>query len=810
MESFIQELRYGLRGLSRSPGFTSLAVATLALGIGAVTSIFTVTNAVILRPLPYPDADRLVALNGTDPRTDRGTVSGADYLDLRDRSESFEELAAYRRLSMNLAGPDLPQRILGASVTPNLFSLLGVEAAHGRVLSPAIDRPGQAPAVVLGHGLWQSHFAGDDAVLGRSIRLNHELYTVVGIMPPGFGFPQDCLLWTAARYRVPDPPFDFGGDPAEDRKGEYLSLVGRLADGIDLRAAQIEMDVLARRFAEEYPDTHRDEGLALVPLHRDMVGDARPQLYLLSGAVGFLLLIACANVANLLLARASRRQREISLRMALGAGTRRIAGLLLTESVLIAASAGTVGLLISLWGTEALLAVAPEGMPQIGTIDVDLRVLGFIAAVIVCTGILFGLAPLPQILRQDLWVATKGRAAGSEGGGRLRKTLIAGEIAVSFVLLVGAGLMIRTLSSVVAVDPGFDPDDTLAMHLTLPEARYPEEAHVTGFYRQMLEEVRAIPGVESAATVLTLPMHWNLRGTLAFAIEGRLEEGDQRPAAGYQVVSPDYFRTLRIPLLRGRLLTPADREDAPPVAVVNEAFARRFWPGEDAIGRRITWGDPQGEAVEWVRVVGIVGDTRLEGLDRPAVAEAYRPFPQAVLNYTTLVVRSSIAAPMLRQEVAGVVARIDPEQPVHGVMTLNEVLVESLAERRFIMSVMTTFATAALLLAAVGLYAVVSYSVAQRFREMGIRKALGARRRALVLQVIREGAGMVAVGLALGAGAGLALTRLITSQVHGVSATDPWSYTLGMGLLAAVALVSCGLPALRASRVDPVVALRSE
>ncbi len=813
MEEFTQDLRYGLRGLASSPGFTCVAVVTLALGIGAVTSIFTVADAVIFRPPPYPDAGRLVAVNGTDPlEADHGAMSGANYLDLRDRSASFEELAAYRRLSLNLVGPEYPLRVSGVSVTPSFFSLLGVDASIGRVLSPGVDRPGDPPSVVLGHGLWQSRFGGDAAILGQSIRLNHELYAVVGIMPAGFDFPQGSQLWTAARYRVPDPPFDFGGDPAEDRNSEYLSLVARLADGIDLRVAQREMHDLAHRLAEEYPEANKDEGIALVPLHEDIAGDARPQLLLLLGAVAFLLLIACANVANLLLVRAARRQREIGLRMTLGAAPRRIVRLLLTEGLLLAAGAGALGLLFSLWGTEALLAVAPEGIPRIEEIGVDPRVLAFTAAVVLGTGLLFGLAPLPQIFRQDLLAATRegGGGASSGAGSRLRKALIVGEIATSFVLLVGAGLMIRTLSSVVSVSPGFDPAETLAMHLTLPDARYREDSQVTGFYRRMLAGVRALPGVESAATVLTLPMHWNLRGTLRFTIEGRPQEADQRPVAGYQIVSPDYFRTLRIPLLRGRLLTAADREDAPSVAVVNEAFAARHWPGEQALGKRITWSDPQGEEVDWVRVVGIVGNTRLEGLDRPAVAESYRPFPQAVLNFTTLVVRSPIAATVLRDEVRRVVAEIDPEQPVHGVMTLNEVLAESLAERRFTMLLMTTFAAVALLLAAVGLYGVVSYSVSQRFREIGIRKALGARRRALILQVIREGSGLAAAGLALGALAGLALTRLITSQVHGVSATDPLSYVLAMALLAAIALLSCGLPALRASRVDPVVALHSE
>jgi predicted permease len=812
MGGFVQEIRLALRGLARTPGFSVVAVATLALGIAATTSIFSVADGVLLRPLPYPEAGRLVSVYSNDPSEgDREPLSGADFIDIQAASGSFEDVAAYRRLDFNLVGGELPLRITGASVTPNLFSLLGVDAALGRVLSPVIDTPASR-AVVLGHDLWQSQFGGRADVLGERLQLSDELYTVVGVMPHGFEFPRDTAVWTSPRYRVPDPPFDFGGDPAGIRSSEYLSVVGRLRDGSQVRAAQAEMDALARRLAETYPAAH-GEGIAVVPLQEDIVGEARARLLLLLGAVGFLLLIACTNVANLLVVRASRREREIAVRMALGAGRLRIVRQLLTESVLLALGGGVLGFLLALWGTDALLALAPDGIPRIGEIEVDLRVLAFALVIVLGTGLFFGMAPVPQVLRQDLRAATNEGAGGSTAKGarsRLRRALIVSELAVSFILLVGAGLMIRTFATLVAVHPGFDAGETLVAHLSLPESRYREDHDVTGFYRRVLEGVEALPGVESAGTVLTLPMHWNIRGTLRLNVEGRPTEPGEGPVAGYQLVSPGYFATLRIPLLRGRLLAEADDENAPSVAVVNEAFAGTHWPGENPIGRRIAWGNPESTEIDWVRVIGVVGNAHLEGLDRPAVPEAYHPYAQTPLNFTTLVVRSGVEREALQAAVRRVVTEIDPQQPLHGVMSMEEVIAESLGERRFTMTLLTLFAAVALALAAVGLYGVLSYSVAQRSREIGIRRALGAQTGAVILQVIREGVGLVVLGLGLGAVGGLALTRFIASQVQGVSVTDPMSYGLGSLVLATVALLSCVVPAARASRVDPAAVLRAQ
>jgi putative ABC transport system permease protein len=815
MGSWIQEIRHALRGLGRSPGFTGVAVATLALGIGATVSIFSVTDAVILRPLPFPEAERLVMLHGTDLSVDdeQKNVSGADFLDWSGTSTSFEEMAAYRNSDINLIGSGFPQRVSGASVPPNFFRLIGADAALGRLFSPEIDTPGAGRTVVVSYGLWRSQFGGNSEILGQSLKLNNEHWTVVGVLSAGFEFPRQSQLWTAARYRVPDPPFDFEKDPSLDRGGGYLGVMGRLKDGVGLRSAQAEMSALAERLATEYPATNTDKGIALVPLLRDMTGDARPLLYVLLGAVGFVLLIACANVANLLLVRASRRQREMAIRLALGAGRSRIVRQLLTESVLLALGGGFLGLLLALWGTDALLALAPEGIPRLEDTGANLRVLGFTSLVVLGTGLLSGLAPVPQVFGQNLQAATKEGGRGSTAIGprsRLRKALIVGQVALSLILLVGAGLMMRTFLKLISVDPGFDPANTIVAHLTLPESKYEEEHEVTSFYRRVLEGLEALPGVTSYGAALTLPMHWNIRGTLAFNIEGRVSKPSERPVAVYQIVSPGYFSTLRVPLVRGRLLTEADREDAPPVALVNETFARQFWPGEDPIGRRITWNNPPGEDAEWVSVVGVVRDTTLEGLDRPPVPESYRPYPQAVLPYTTLVVRSSSDPAALQAAVRRVVAGIDPEQPLHGVTTMETVLADSLAIRRFTLLLFGVFAGAALILAAVGLYGVLSFSVSQRSHEFGIRRALGAQTGEMIFQVLLEGFWLISTGLGIGTLGGLALRRFISSQVHGVSVLDPASYILGISLLATIALVACSAPAVRASRIDPAIALRDE
>ncbi len=814
MSNLLHDLRFGLRSFAKSPGFTAVAILTLALGIGATTSVFTVTDAVILRPLPYAEPERLVSVFVTELSrgVSRTNHAGAGYLDLRDQSESFDGLAAYRGLSINLVGGEVPVRIRGASVMPEFFSVLGVDALIGRTFSPALDAPESERAVVLGHSLWQTQFGGDEELLGQSLKLNDELYTVVGIMPAGFEFPVGSELYLSPHYRVPDPPFDLGEDPAENRGAQYLSVVGRLRDGVRLEQAQAELDIIAAQLAEAFQGSSGGEGLVTVSLHDTLVSEARPLLYVLLGAVGFVLLIACANVANLLIVRATRKEKELAIRRALGAGVGRIVRQLLTESILLALIAGIFGVVLALWGTDLLLLLAPAEIPRAEEVGVDLRVLGFTFLIVVGTGVLFGMAPVPQVSRDNLQSTIKDGAARITGGSanRLRKALIIGEVAISFLLVVGAGLMGRTFLSLLAVDPGFDSSNTLAVHMALPENKYSEDHEFLAFYNGVLDRVETMPGVESAAMVLTLPMNSNIRGTLSITIDGLPKAPGEDLVAGFQVVSPDYFRTLRIPLLGGRLLTAADSEDAPPVLLINQAFVDRHFPDEEPLGKRITWGDGEAPDTTWSTVVGVVGNTLMEGLDDQAEPMTYQTYPQAWLPFLTLVVRSHGDPAALTGSVRAAILEVDPEQPIYGETTLDEALAGTLGNRRFNMLLLGVFSFAALVMAAVGLYGVLSFSVEQRTREIGIRRALGAEQGTVILQVVREGSTLVLIGLLIGVAGSFALSGVVSSQIHGVSAADPISYAIGILVLGTIALLACTVPALRASRVDPIVALKSE
>jgi putative ABC transport system permease protein len=674
MGSFIQDLRYALRGLAKNPGFLVVAVATLGIGMGAMTSLFSVADGVLLRPLPFPDPERLVVAHTTQPASgDYDEVtSGANYLDWVAQSRSFEDLAGFRRVSYSLVGGEIPHRVRGVSVTPQLFSVLGVQAFLGRTLTPALDTPGAQRTVALAYSLWQSEFGADPGILDRVVSLDGEPFTVVGVMPPGFVFPgegdRSTLLWTSPRYRVPDPPFDFGQDPSESRGAQYMEVIGRLREGVGLEAAQSEMTLIAERLADAYPEENAGEGIRLVPLHEFMVADARPLLGVLLGAVGFVLLIACANVANLLLFRASRRNREIAIRRALGASGKRLVRQLLTESVLLAALGGVLGTLLALWGTDALLSLAAEEIPRAASVGADWRTVGFELLLILGTGVVFGLAPLTQLRSRNLRtvVSEGGAHTGGPARSRLGNSLIVVEVAVSLVLLVGAGLLGRTFLTLLAVETGFDSSDTLVANVELPATKYPEDHDVATFFREVLGRLEAMPDVESAGTILTLPIRWAIRGELRVAIEGRAADPGEEPAAGFQAVSGDYFQALRIPLLRGRFLGPADGEEGQEVALVNQAMAERYWPEEDPIGRRIAWGDPEDEDTDWVTIVGVVGNTVMDGLDGAPRPEAYHPYIQSALPYGTLVVRGTSAGADLAAAVRTAVAEVDAERPLSG------------------------------------------------------------------------------------------------------------------------------------------------
>jgi putative ABC transport system permease protein len=791
-----------------------VVLVTLALGIGATTSIYSVADAVLFSPLPYPESERLVRLHTAvlSRDVDRSPASGADFLDWKDQSRTFEHLEAFSDMIFNLAGGEYPRRVWGGEVTPDFFDMLGVEPLMGRTLSSGIDLPGAPPVIVLSHELWQSEFDGDTSILGREIALSGKSHTVIGVMPPGFDFPFETRLWVPARHRVPAPAFGEDGSTV-NRDRRYLIIFGRLKDDVSVEDARAEMTTIADRIAQAYPDTNAGTGILLEPMRESIVGGARPVLYMFLGAVAFLLLIACANVANLLLVRASRRERDIAIRTALGAGRLRIAGGLIMEGILLALGAGVLGVLAALWGTDLLLALLPGEIPRLGEIQVNARVLGFALLVALGTGLLFGLAPGLQILSQDVQSALREGGTAHTAGrvrSRLRGALIVGEVAVSLLLLVGAGLMMRTFVNLAAVDPGFNPDRTLAAHVVIPSTKYREPSQVAAFYRQVLERIDSVPGVASAGAVFSLPLHWNAASDRGIVIEGRRDEGPDGLVPGYQVVSHGYFRTLGIPLVRGRLFTEADGEEAPRVALINERLEHRLWPGEDPIGRRISWDDPDEGEAEWVTIVGVVADTVFESLAEGARPEVYRPYRQAPITFMTLVVRGERDAAALAPAVRAAVQEVDPEQPISGVRTMEQVKASSLDPRRFNMQLLGAFALVALALAGLGLYGVVSFSVSQRSREIGIRKALGAQARTVIVQILREGLRLAAGGVVLGALAGLVLTRLISSLVHGVSPVDPISYLLAVVVLLGIALLACYVPAARAARVDPVAVLRQE
>jgi putative ABC transport system permease protein len=816
VNSTVQDVRYAVRGLIRSPGFALVAILTLALGVGASTSIFSVVNGVLLRPLPFPESDRLVALFNVTPEGERDNHSGANFLDIRERSRSFAGLAGHRGARYNFVGGDLPEVVRGSNVTSNFFKVLGVQALVGRVLSPDVDLPGSERSVVLSYAMWQSQFGGDAGVLGRNVKLNDDPYTVVGVMPPGFSYPRDTRFWTSSRYEVPESPVGVGDDPESVRNTSWFSVIGRLAPNVTHEQVQAELSLITNQLTEEYPESNALAGDELQPidLREAMVGDVRTSLCVLLGAVGFLLLIGCANVANLLLVRASAREREIAVRVAIGASRTRILRQLATESAVLALAGGVVGLVLALWGTQALLALAPDGIPRVSEVGVDFTVLGFSLVIALGTGLLVGLAPALQSLgRGEGRAASIGgtRQTASQARTRLRGALIVGEVAVSLLLLVGAGLMVRTLASLTSVDPGFETANTLTARVWIPGSRYQEDEQIQAFYTEALERVRVIPGVQSAGAVLSLPVNAGINGTFRFSIENQPVAPDEEgPLAEFQIVSADYFETIGIPLMRGRLLTRSDDAEAPRAAVVNEALAEKYWPEGAAIGKRIVFGDPDAEDVDWITVVGIVGNTRQFGLDQPARPEVYQPYLQTTLPFMTLVVKSELDDGLLTSAVRRAVMEVDPEQPMAAVATLEQVLFDSLGSRRFNMLLLTVFAIAALVLAAVGLFGVLSYTVSQRANEIGVRMALGARGSSVVGQIVRQGVGLAIVGVVIGTAGALALSRLMTSMIHGVSANDPLTFVIGALLLAGIAALASFVPALRASRVDPIEVLRAE
>jgi len=828
--TIFQDLRYALRTAWRDRTFSLIAVVTLALGIGANTALFTIVNAIVLAPLPFRSPEQLVRVTADftrQPVSDVG-LSIPELFDLR-RADVFDDIAGVWPISANLTETDEPERVETALVDANYFSMLGIGAQVGRVFSASDAQPGIAELAVISDALWRRRFGGDPNVLGRRIRIDNDMYSIIGVAPasfrhPGRGTETDVEVWAPAGWLA--SPFS----PQPIRRAYLLQGgLGRLKTGLSVATAQQRVDALAEHARQQYPaDYPAGAGWALrvIPLHDDLVGDVRPALMTLLAAVGFVLLIACANVANLLLARSSVRQREVAIRRALGAGRARLIAQLLTESVLLSTVGGTLGLLVAIWGVDGLLQLSPASLPRLHDVGVDGVVLAFTAGLSIVTGVLFGLAPAIQGSHADLHQVMREAGRSASAGGRttrLRSTLVVGEFALALVLLVGAALLVQSFWRLQHVSLGFNPASVLTARLWLPQPNLPEsgpyfthDARVS-FYTRVLDRIAALPGVEAVGGVTSLPLA-GAPGRSAFTIEGRPAAAGDIPNSEASFVTPGYFRALGVDLVRGRLFDDHDDVHAPLALVVSESFARQFFPGEDAIGKRIgpgargrNGGGPlQAAPVNWLTIIGIVRDVKSARLDAGAAPLLYRSVLQTSNLNLTLVARTRHDPSLLAESIRREVRAVDPNEPVFSVRTMEAVVESALAERRFTMLLLALFAVTALLLSGIGIYGVMAYFVTQRTHEIGIRMALGASSRDVIGMVLGQGVRLAAAGVAAGIIGALAITRVIATLLFGVSPRDPGTLIALSVTLTIVALVACYVPARRATRVDPIRALRYE
>jgi predicted permease len=810
MQTLAQDLRYALRNLRKAPAFAALVVITLALGIGANSAIFSVVNGVVLRPLDYREPDNLVYISSNFPGESYGAqfwMSAPEYLQYRERAESFADMGAYATGEVTLNGADSPIRVPAAIATASLFTTLGVEPARGRLFTAEEDQPGGEAAFLISYELWQSAFGGRDDVVGESLLLNGSPSTLVGIMPPHFDVDDGGIqVWSPLQLDPENPGSPFS---------HYLFAIGRLRDGVTPQQAHAETDVLVASWQETYPDSHiRPDGheVQFQPLATQVVGDVRPALLTLLGAVGFVLLIACANVANLLLARAESRQREIGVRTALGAGRGRLLRQFITESTLMALLGGVVGLLAGRWAVGALLATNAGSIPRLAEIGLDGSVLVFTLAISLFTGALFGLAPLLHLTSGNVTSALReSRTTAGSARHRLRKLLVVAEIALAVVLVVGAGLMLRSFAALQNVDPGFDASGLLTFRLYLPSSTYASPTDQMTFYRELEARLLEIPGAEEVTMMSGLPPVRRLNAnTMQF--EG-IELGDEGPPSEvdyFQFVMNDYLSTMKIPLLEGRMLTASDSQAEAPVVVVNQAMADMYWP-EGAIGRRLR----QGSNAPWMTVVGVVGDVKNGGMAQEAGTELYFFAPQAAAmgfgqSTMNVVLRTSIDPTSLSEPARRAVWSLDPSLPLTNLQSMGDAVFGSMARSRFLTILLGVFGGLALALAAVGTYGVMSYFVAERRREMGIRIALGAESGGVLRLVLMQSLRIAALGLALGIGASFLLSRFVASWLYGISALDVTTFVAVPAVLALVAIAACLVPALRATRVDPIEVLKSE
>jgi putative ABC transport system permease protein len=817
MHSLLQDVRYSLRMMLKKRGVTAIALVTLALGIGANTAIFTVVNSVLLRPLAYRDSDRLVMIWGNFSKLNiqRLTAKAAEYEDYRAQNEIFDHVAAFDNQDFNLTSADQAERIVGARVTPNLFRMLGAQAVQGRSLARDEAEIGHAPVIVLSYEFWQRHFGGEANVVGERLKLNDQDYTIIGVMAADFQFPHASLPF--ARPAEVWIPLVYSSEQVTGRPGPYyLSVLAHLKPGVTLAQAQAQMTALGHMFEEQYRGYRGPGGedggwrITVAPLREEAVGNSRTALLLLFGAVGLVLLIACANVTNLMLVRATAQQKEVAIRAALGASRWRIARQWLIESLLLAMVGSGLGLILAQWSIDLLIKLAPVGLPRAPEIKMDARVIVFTTGLAILTGVLCSLVPALRPSRLDLQSTLKeNRAAGGWRRQHGRNLLVVGEVALSLMLLIGAGLLVKTFVCLQGVNSGVAAEEVLTAQINLPESRYRDPAQVSAFYRELIERLEASPGVQAASVGTIRPLSGEARSD-PFAIEGRPFDPTNLNSAGWQIVGANYFRTLGIPLLRGRDLTAQDTDEtAPIVAIVNETMAWRFWPHENPIGRRITLGLPRSDN-PWITIVGIAKDLPHRAVDSQAEPDWYLSRTSRPQRNRFVFVRTNGDPINLAASIRSQVSAIDREQPVTNIKSMRNVIAETVAPRRFNMLLFGLFAVIAVVLAAMGIYGVISYSVAERTQEIGVRVALGARAVDVMKLVLRGGLNLALIGVAIGLAGALALTRLMKSLLFGVTPTDAATFGLVTFGLFMVALFACYIPARRATKVDPMVALRYE
>ena len=821
MRTLLNDIRFGLRTLSKSPGFTLVAVVALALGVGANTAIFSAVNTVLLRALPYENASRLVALyTGNNPAAPEpsGPLSYPDLLDYRAQAGSLEYVAGYQGVGtvLSTGQGDEPERVRGTEVSADLFPALGVRPALGRVFTREEDVLDGPSVIVISDGMWRRRYGADPHVVGREARMGlaGRAATVIGVMPPGFKFPADEP--DAIDYYIPFVAQNMKSDAASmnNRDSVFIPAVAKLRDGVSVEQAAAEVATVAARLEAQHPETNTRRRARVISLHEDLVGQVRPALLILLGAVGLVLLIACANVANLLLARAASRSREMAVRTALGASRGRVVRQLLTESMMLSLAGGAAGLLLAVWGVDAIVKLSPATVPRLAETSIDARVFLFALGVSALTGVIFGLAPALQASKTDLAVSLKDGGRGGSAGAartRVRAALVVSEVALSLVLLVGAGLLIKSFRQLLTTDPGYSPARVLAVTVALNTKRFADEESRAAYFREAVARLEQLPGVEAAGLTRLLPLG---RSDIfnSFQIAGRppFAPGARNGARSY-TASPGYFRTLSVPLKRGRAFAASDVKNSTPVIVINEAFARQYFADQEPLGQHIVIEGPDNKPLPPREIVGVVGNVRFEAFNADEVPEYYIPFEQAPAPVSQVVVRArGEDAAALAPSVRSALKEVSPDLLLWETRTMEELVGRWTAPQRFNVALLGLFAALAMMLAAVGIYGVMSYAVTQRTHEIGIRMALGARARDVLAMVVRQGMVLTLAGLGLGLVGALALTRLMSGLLYGVSPTDPLVFAAVSLLLAAVALVSCLIPALRATRVDPMIALRYE